>query len=36
VFGSGHIRQKEMLKAGFCLVILSIIILTLFGWFVWR
>ncbi|MDR1888070.1 MAG: DASS family sodium-coupled anion symporter [Zoogloeaceae bacterium] len=36
VFGSGHIKQKEMLKAGFWLVLVSVLVLSLFGWFVWR
>jgi sodium-dependent dicarboxylate transporter 2/3/5 len=35
VFGSGYVKQKEMIKAGFWLVICSIIVLTLFSWFVW-
>jgi sodium-dependent dicarboxylate transporter 2/3/5 len=35
VFGTGYIRQKEMVKAGFCLVVVSIILLSLLGWFVW-
>ncbi|MDR2091916.1 MAG: DASS family sodium-coupled anion symporter [Azoarcus sp.] len=36
VFGSGYIKQKDMVRAGFCLVMVSILLLTLFGWFVWR
>ncbi|MDR3324254.1 MAG: DASS family sodium-coupled anion symporter [Zoogloeaceae bacterium] len=36
VFGSGYIKQQEMVKAGFCLVVVSILVLALFGWFVWR
>ncbi|MDR2165793.1 MAG: DASS family sodium-coupled anion symporter [Zoogloeaceae bacterium] len=35
VFGTGHIRQKEMVKAGFWLVVASTVLLTLFGWFFW-
>ena len=34
VFSSGHIRLKEMIKAGFVMNIVSIIIITLFSWFV--
>ncbi len=36
VFGSGYIRQTEMVKVGIFLNILSIIIVSLFAWFVWR
>lgn len=36
VFGSGYIKQKEMIKAGFCLVIVSTLMIGLFGWFFWR
>jgi sodium-dependent dicarboxylate transporter 2/3/5 len=35
VLGSGHIQQKDMIKAGFCLVVVSIILLSLLGWFIW-
>ncbi|MDR3213614.1 MAG: DASS family sodium-coupled anion symporter [Azoarcus sp.] len=35
VFGTGHIQQKEMIRAGFWLVILSIVVLAIFGWFFW-
>jgi len=34
VFGSGFIRMKDMLKAGFILNIVSIIVITLFAWIV--
>jgi len=33
VFGSGFIRLKDMLKAGFVMNIISIIVITLFCWF---
>ena len=36
VFGSGHIKQKEMVRAGFWLVIASVIVLTAVSWFFWR
>jgi sodium-dependent dicarboxylate transporter 2/3/5 len=35
VFGTGHIQQKEMLKAGSWMVLCSILILSLLSWFVW-
>jgi sodium-dependent dicarboxylate transporter 2/3/5 len=35
VFGTGAVRQKDMIKAGGVLVILSIIMLTIFGGFIW-
>jgi sodium-dependent dicarboxylate transporter 2/3/5 len=35
VFGSGYVRQKEMVQAGFFLVLVSIIVLTLFSWLFW-
>ncbi|MDR2260272.1 MAG: DASS family sodium-coupled anion symporter [Azoarcus sp.] len=35
VFGTGHIQQKEMIKAGFWLVVLSIGVLAFFGKFIW-
>jgi sodium-dependent dicarboxylate transporter 2/3/5 len=34
VFSSGHIKLKDMLKAGFAMNIISIILITLFCWFV--
>lgn len=34
VFSSGHIKLKKMLKAGFVMNIISIILITLFCWFV--
>jgi len=34
VFSSGHIKLKDMLKAGFVMNIISIILITLFCWFV--
>lgn len=33
VFGSGYIKMKDMLKAGFVMNIISIIIITLFSWY---
>ncbi|MEI6061550.1 MAG: DASS family sodium-coupled anion symporter [Bacteroidota bacterium] len=33
VFGSGLIRLKDMLKAGFVMNLISIIVITLFSWF---
>jgi len=33
VFGSGFIRLKDMIKAGFVMNIISIIVITLFCWF---
>lgn len=33
VFGSGYIRLKDMLKAGFVMNVVSIIVITLFTWF---
>jgi sodium-dependent dicarboxylate transporter 2/3/5 len=33
VFGSGFIKLKDMLKAGFVMNIISIILITLFCWF---
>ncbi len=33
VFASGHIRLKEMVKAGFIMNIISMILITLFCWF---
>ena len=34
VFSSGHVKMKDMLKAGFVMNIISIIVITLFAWFV--
>jgi len=34
VFGSGLIRLKEMVKAGFVMNLISIVVITLFCWFV--
>ncbi len=34
VFSSGHIKLKDMIKAGFAMNIISIILITLFCWFV--
>jgi sodium-dependent dicarboxylate transporter 2/3/5 len=36
VFGTGHIEQKEMIRAGFWLVVASTIFVSLFAWFVWQ
>lgn len=36
VFGTGHIRQIEMIKVGIFLNILSIVLISLFAWFIWR
>ncbi|GHT83963.1 transporter divalent anion:Na+ symporter (DASS) family protein [Betaproteobacteria bacterium] len=36
VFGTGYIKQKEMIKAGFWLVIVAIAVVTFFGAFVWH
>jgi sodium-dependent dicarboxylate transporter 2/3/5 len=33
VFSSGLVRLKDMLKAGFVMNIISIIVITLFSWF---
>ncbi|MDR0673373.1 MAG: DASS family sodium-coupled anion symporter [Zoogloeaceae bacterium] len=35
VLGSGYVEQKDMIRAGFWLVVASTILLSLFGWFVW-
>ncbi|MDR3158629.1 MAG: DASS family sodium-coupled anion symporter [Zoogloeaceae bacterium] len=35
VFGAGHIEQREMIRAGFGLVVASTILVSLFAWFVW-
>jgi solute carrier family 13 (sodium-dependent dicarboxylate transporter), member 2/3/5 len=34
VFSSGHIKLKDMIKAGFVMNIISIILITLFCWYV--
>ncbi len=34
VFSSGHIKLKDMIRAGFAMNIISIILITLFCWFV--
>ena len=34
VFGSGHIPLKDMLKAGFVINIISIVLITLFCWYI--
>lgn len=36
VFGSGHIKQIEMVKVGIFLNIVSIVLVSLFAWFIWR
>lgn len=36
VFGTGHIKQMEMVKVGIFLNILSIVLISLFAWFIWR
>jgi solute carrier family 13 (sodium-dependent dicarboxylate transporter), member 2/3/5 len=33
VFGSGYVRFTDMLKAGFVLNIISILVITLFSWY---
>lgn len=33
VFGSGYVRLKDMLKAGFVMNLISIIVISLFSWF---
>ena len=35
VFGSGHIKQKEMMRVGMVLNLVCILILTLFAWIFW-
>jgi sodium-dependent dicarboxylate transporter 2/3/5 len=32
-FASGHIKIKEMMKAGFIMNLVSIVLITLFCWF---
>ncbi len=36
VFGTGHIKQKEMMRIGFVLNIACIAALTLFAWLFWK
>jgi sodium-dependent dicarboxylate transporter 2/3/5 len=36
ILGSGHVEQRDMIRAGFRLVVISVILISLFGWFVWR
>ncbi|MDR1063158.1 MAG: DASS family sodium-coupled anion symporter [Azoarcus sp.] len=35
VFGTGYIKQKEMVRAGFWLVLVAIVVLTVFSWLFW-
>ncbi|MDR0528128.1 MAG: DASS family sodium-coupled anion symporter [Zoogloeaceae bacterium] len=35
IYGSGYLRQKDMIKGGFFLVVASIIVVSLFARFVW-
>ena len=35
VFGSGHIKQKEMIRIGMVLNLVCILVLTLFAWIFW-
>lgn len=35
VYGTGHVRQREMIKIGFLLNTVCILLITLFAWFVW-
>ncbi|WP_430459541.1 DASS family sodium-coupled anion symporter [Thalassolituus sp. LLYu03] len=35
VFGSGHIRQADMMRAGFWINLSCILVITLFAWLVW-
>ncbi|WP_181646862.1 DASS family sodium-coupled anion symporter [Helicobacter sp. 16-1353] len=35
-YGTGYIRQIEMIKVGMWLNVISIIIVSLFAWFIWR
>lgn len=35
VFGSGHIRQGDMMRAGFFINLTSIVVITLFAWLFW-
>jgi sodium-dependent dicarboxylate transporter 2/3/5 len=36
VYGTGEIRQSEMVRIGFWLNILCVLVVTLFAWFIWR
>lgn len=36
VYGTGEIRQSEMVKVGFWLNLLCVLVVTLFAWFIWR
>ncbi len=33
VFSSGHIRLKQMVKAGFVMNVIAVVLITLFGWY---
>ena len=34
VFGSGHIKFKQMVKTGFVMNLIAVVLITLFAWFV--
>ncbi|RUT66550.1 Anion transporter [Morganella morganii] len=36
IFGSGYIKQREMVRVGVWLNLLSVVIITLFAWFFWK
>lgn len=36
VYGTGYIRQIEMMKYGACVNLFSIVLILIFAWFVWR
>ncbi|MBC3216599.1 DASS family sodium-coupled anion symporter [Serratia fonticola] len=36
VYGTGEIRQSEMVKVGFWLNIVCVLVVSLFAWFIWR
>ncbi|MFI8416132.1 SLC13 family permease [Serratia sp. NPDC078593] len=36
VYGTGEIRQREMVRVGFWLNIICVLVVTLFAWYVWR
>ncbi|MDE5925916.1 MAG: DASS family sodium-coupled anion symporter, partial [Helicobacter sp.] len=36
VYGTGYIRQVEMMKYGACVKLFSIVLILTFAWFVWR
>ncbi|PVZ82166.1 Anion transporter [Serratia sp. S1B] len=36
VYGTGMIRQSEMVRVGFWLNIMCVLVVTLFAWFIWR